>query len=1018
MDSQKARAVLDAEMSPQARQQREEVQNAEGFADTAKAMLSNPAYTAGLAIETLGPMAAGGVVGRGAAAGAGALGLGARGAAAVGTGLGEGLLSAGQQAAQTVQQTGDLTPEQTALALGSGALTGVIGAGAGRVASRLGIGDIDAQLAGVAGPASGRGALARTAGGLASEGVEETLQSAQEQAASNLALGNPIGQGVGNAAAQGGVLGGLMGGGANLGRTTGPAPAPAPADALTNLRAGSILDTIEQQPAAAGLQARVVAANNQPAVPFADSANINPTLNTLGLDPEQKVKAVALLSPSEQSISEARRGVVPLAEQQRLASLIGVNAKEIANGRRIGQAWNAETTIAVTNATAQKLMSVLELQQKVASGQASDIDKAEFISAAADYTNLSRSLLGAKAEAGRALAASRRQNYNLAQAQKVIEGVSGISSAEDMATALGKAMQSGGLENAAKVMANARPGYFGYYLKAALLSSPKTHLVNAASNAGMLVNSVVERGIAAAISRAKGTVGMRNETTFAEPVDMLWGMATNLATASRAAVDTFKTLDSPVLGAPGTYEGQHLKPTGALEQTASIPFRIMSATDAAFAQLNYAAELRALARNRALGEKSRGELVGRKLSQRVNELVANPTPQMIEKAGLHARDNTFNSKAGGLVQGINVAKQKLPWLNAILPFVRTPANIIKSTARRTPIAPIMKDVREDLAAGGRAQDQALARMAWGSALMIGAGMLSSAGTITGSGPADDKEKRALLATGWKPWSIRDGNTFYSYQRLEPFTTWLGVAADLAQMDTSKKSEDLAKEAMGIFAKNVTNKSFLQGISDFGEFMTDPDRNAKSYLNKLGATLVQPVSLLSGIAADNDPYMRETNTFADALKYKLPGMRESLPVQVDQFGRPVKNVERSGIELINPVGESEASSNPIRLEAARLKWAPSKPQKTFTISKKEFEMDPQQYQEFAELSGITMYNMVSNVMQKPAYQRASDDTRRALLDKATDLARSITKARMAKAVLTGDRTALDAMRSKLNLGERP
>lgn len=1015
MDSKAARDKLNAELSPQAKQQAAEVANAQGFADTAKAMLTNPAYTAGLAIESLFPMVAGGAVGRGVGLGAKALGLGAKAAATVGTGVGEGLLSAGQQAAQTVQQTGDLTAEQTALALGSGALTGAIGAGAGRIASRLGFGDIDAQLAGIVGPASTRGLAARVGGGLVSEGGEEVLQSAQEQAASNLTLGNPIGQGVANAAAQGGVLGGLMGGAfngvsgfdrSNLTMTQAEqARAQAAVDAMNNPAS---------QPPAAGLQAQIQAGVQDPVVPFAGSVNINGTLETMWLSPEQKVQAVALLSPSEQSIEEARRGVLPLAEQQRLASLIGANAKDIAKTRKIGQAWNAETLISVTNAAAQKYMGITELQQKIAAGEASDIEKAQFLTEAADFSLMSRSILGAKAEAGRALAAGRRQIFSLQEAQRVLEG-NGLQSAEDLAAALGKAMKSGGLQNGAKLLSQQTPGIWDYYFRAALLSNPQTHVVNATSNAGMLANSVVERSIAATISKVKGLAGLKNEIAFHEPADMLFGMAVNLGSASKAAAKAFGEGQSPIIGQPANTEGTIASPKGVVEQTFSVPFRSLAASDTWFAQLNYAAELRALARSQALIERTDARATGKppiKLSTRVAELVADPTPAMVEAAGLHARKNTFNAKSGAVSNGINIIKKKYPWLNTVLPFVRTPINILGEVTERTPFAVALKSVREDLMAGGRAQDMALAKMTWGASVMIVAGMLASAGYITGSPPGDEEEKRSKLATGWKPYSIKAGDTYYSYQRFDPFSTWLGLAADISQMDGSKPATDLAMQAMGSFAANIVNKSFLIGLSDLTDFASQPERNAEWYGRKMAGTIGQPISLLSGIAANNDPYARRVDSALDAWKYRVPGLRETLPPQIDQFGRPVQNVERSGIEMLNPVAESKESTNVVRAEAARLKWAPSKPTDTFTIAKREVQMTPEQLQEYSELSGIQSYNLISKVMQSPAYQRADDDTKRKILDKMSDLSRDMTKAQMARSVLTGDRSGLDKLRQNL------
>ncbi|MNF05597.1 hypothetical protein D3C80_2053600 [compost metagenome] len=63
-------------------------------------------------------------------------------------------------------------------------------------------------------------------------------------------------------------------------------------------------------------------------------------------------------------------------------------------------------------------------------------------------------LAGARAESGRALAAQRRTVGSFQQAQHILEGVGGVQGADDLATAIGKAIQLGGLANASKLIAN------------------------------------------------------------------------------------------------------------------------------------------------------------------------------------------------------------------------------------------------------------------------------------------------------------------------------------------------------------------------------------------------------------------------------------------------------------------------------------------------------------------------------------------------------------------------------------
>jgi hypothetical protein len=207
-----AKAALDELYSPEQKAANAEVQNAHGIVDTAKAALSNPSVIAQSAIESLPAMGAGGVVGRGLTA------IAPRVGAAVAGGVGEGVTTMGQQAESVRQETPDglLTGQQAALAAGSGALTGTIGVGAGRLAQKLGIENVETLLAGGhADPVAKAGLVRRVLGGALTEGVlEELPQSVQEQVAQNLALGKPLDEGVDQAAVLGVLTGGAMGAGA------------------------------------------------------------------------------------------------------------------------------------------------------------------------------------------------------------------------------------------------------------------------------------------------------------------------------------------------------------------------------------------------------------------------------------------------------------------------------------------------------------------------------------------------------------------------------------------------------------------------------------------------------------------------------------------------------------------------------------------------------------------------------------------------------------------------------------
>ena len=1028
LDSQKARATLDAEMSPQARAQRQEVQNAQGFFPTLGALLQNPAYAAGQVIESVPTMVAGGVAGKGVALGAKALGAVPKLAGIIGAGSGEGLATAGQQAAQTVQQTGDLTAGQTGLALLSGGLTGLLGAAGARIGRALGVADIDAQLAGSTSVDVAKGLVNRALKGTGIESLEELSQSGQQQVLTNLATDRPALEGVGNAAGQGALLGGVMGGAGGLRRPTTdsqPAPVPMPAQQQQGMPQPAMpspAPEVSSSPIAP--QAAAAPAPPVPKTPFAGSQDISPLLDNLGVQGEQRAKTLDLLRPAEADIEARRRGVVTLDEQRRLADLIGLDGAEAqVFSRKIGQAFNAEQMIATTDLVKDRLSNVLEQQQLIVSGQASDVQKAQFVQDIGELNGVFGELMGARAESGRALAAQRRQIQDIRQAQNILEGIGGVQGADDLAAAIGKAVQAGGIGNASKLIASRKPGLFDYYFRAALLSSPRTHAVNALGNSLTLGNEIVERGIAAGISGAKRafTGGKAGQTLFAEPLDLLIGMAKGTTQAGVAAADAFRTGESAMLGVGKAESGVGIQPRqGLAEKAFSLPYRALGASDSFFGTLNYEAELRALARQQAVAENKAGTMpTNTKLSQRIEQLTQDPTPNMIEQAGEHARKQTFNQRAGTFAQAIISAKAKAPWLNVLVPFVRTPANIVKYGLKRTPFAPVFKEVRDDIRAGGAKQERALSSILWGSSVMIGAGALAQAGYITGAGPSDDKEKRALLATGWRPYSIKVGDTYHEYNRLDPFAQWLSLASDLATTNYQHKDAgDIAAGLLGSFANATINKTYMQGLSNFSEFLSDPKRNGAWYLRQQAGTLAQPFTMFSSIASENDPYARETNSVLDAIKYRVPGLRQDLPEKLDAFGQPIPNRTYPGgpLSIAAPIAQSQQTTDPVRLELGRLGYSPPVPGKHFTSGKVRHDLDDAQYHELAQLTGQLTESGARRLMRSKEWAGLDDDQKRDALDKLAKKARDAVKVAMLPFLTAGKRDALNRLHNAVQQSE--
>lgn len=146
-----AKEYLSSLQSDDLQNKQKQFQQADGVLDKAGVALSNPSLVANAVAESVPLMGAGAVPARALLAAAPRVGAAAAGA------IGEGVVGAGSAAEAIRQETPDglLTPTQSGLAAATGATTSAFGFAGGKVAQRLGIGDVDTMFAQGAARAAG-----------------------------------------------------------------------------------------------------------------------------------------------------------------------------------------------------------------------------------------------------------------------------------------------------------------------------------------------------------------------------------------------------------------------------------------------------------------------------------------------------------------------------------------------------------------------------------------------------------------------------------------------------------------------------------------------------------------------------------------------------------------------------------------------------------------------------------------------------------------------------------------------
>lgn len=220
---------------------------------------------------------------------------------------------------------------------------------------------------------------------------------------------------------------------------------------------------------------------------------------------------------------------------------------------------------------------------------------------------------------------------------------------------------------------------------------------------------------------------------------------------------------------------------------------------------------------------------------------------------------------------------KAKWAKPFMLFTRTSFNALELTAKHTPglnrfigevhdIRNLSWDDPKMLQYGIKSPEDHASmkalingRVALGYATVTTASMLFLNGMITGNGPSDKQLKDTWIQMGWRPRSIKIGDKYVSYDALEPFNSFLSTVADIG--DASREmGDDWVEKKLGqlafIFGQNVTNKSFLTGITQLNDF-----------LELKGS---KPLGVLANMANNQVPWSGMRNEIGKLLS---PGMRE-------------------------------------------------------------------------------------------------------------------------------------------------
>ncbi len=359
-----------------------------------------------------------------------------------------------------------------------------------------------------------------------------------------------------------------------------------------------------------------------------------------------------------------------------------------------------------------------------------------------------------------------------------------------------------------------------------------------------------------------------------------------------------------------------------------------------------------------------------------------------------------------------------PFMRLFLPFVRTSVNVATFAAQRLDVvgaarslgalhfpqyASALRDsqnriVGDVLSNNAYRQADAIGRLAAGIGLATTFFSMAMARTedglplITGKGPKDPDERKLLEGTGWQPYSIRVGDSYLSYLRLDPFATIVGTAVDVVDFVRYAPPEDQEAVATigygfaAALANNFTNKTYLQGVLHLVSAVSDPARNMPKLVRSTASSFLAPSAVKSLVFASGDENMRDVYSILDAVRSRWPGASDDLPPMRNLLGEPVRRATSIGsgtapiLDAFVPILYREVSSDIVNRELAHLGHGFSPPRRDYHgIDLVELRLGSGQtaYDRFGQLHGEVrvrgknIRQALERLIRSDRYQRMPD-----------------------------------------------
>lgn len=440
-------------------------------------------------------------------------------------------------------------------------------------------------------------------------------------------------------------------------------------------------------------------------------------------------------------------------------------------------------------------------------------------------------------------------------------------------------------------------------------------------------------------------------------------------------------------------------PDSMFAKLGTTPVRLLEAGDAFFKNQYFNSKLHFLAERKARYDSVHN---GADFKTRYHEILDEPPPSMYREAQDYAAKMTYTNDPnvyGGILAGLARGAQSLQsshWVfNMVLPFVRTPANLLSYSMEMIGANAVLSPSTtwaKFKSTNPLDRQDAMAK------IMVAGGLWAYVydkyrdGQITGAGPPNYEERKSWEASGWQANSIMVHGKWVELTRAAPAGQSLAAMATVFDYATLTDKDDMSVSewiGAGILftADMIKDESYLSTITDAIVVMESKEeaRGRAIAASTLNSFIVP--NFLRDIRRVTDETMRSGSApdlLQQMAKQQLnatPGLSSNLPPQRDWMGKPKNYFGNAYFRGLVPFNVKDSTKqDPASMAIAYARIPLTTPSRRFAVTDRDLSINLMAmdkgggfvYDKYLQIVGESRHEVVSKVIDTEAWKKLVAD----------------------------------------------